>query len=421
MKTIPTRLSSLSVLFHPLLLASLGVVLLSLSIISLIAWIYEGVTMPEIVSYITLQFLPGSIRSLVLALLGMAFLAAGIWKLSDVMVFSLSGATPDGDKLVLGYERTSRHPRIVVLSGGAGMLILSSLGKHVERLTCITPIQDSVEYYYRASSLFEETDTNVYYVVPTPSRTRVLAELDDGTVKNVMTVNLDPSLAERHVARIMLAAEQEPASTTTSTPRAKGTDHSPPDSAALTPLSGDLPLTRLAREALRDADIIVLGPGSLFESVLPNLLLDELRTAVQQSNARTIYICNLMTEPGLTTGFGVGDHIRQIKRYGGFSPDYVLVNVQRIDPEVRQIYADFYQIPVSLSPEEYEETTVPGNGSSRRRVIVEESVVIEADLASSVIRYSASLDNPSEQQAVRVLRHDPQKLTSALLELLQRG
>src|SRR5207247_4190012 len=111
-------------------------------------------------------------------------------------------------------------------------------------------------------------------------------------------------------------------------------------------------------DAIEQADAIVFGPGSLFESILPNLLIPEVREAVQHSKARTIYICSLMTEPGLTSGFGVADHIRQITRYGGFAPDYVLVNAQRIEPEVRQVYLAANQSPVYLDPEGYAETIV---------------------------------------------------------------
>ena len=185
--------------------------------------------------------------------------------------------------------------------------------------------------------------------------------------------------------------------------------------------AADKPIPRLVVDALRDADAIVLGPGSLFESVLPDLLLDGFREAIQQSKAPKIYICNLMTEPGRTTGFGVADHIRMIKHYGGFSPDFVLVNAQRIDPEISQLYAAAHQSPVYLAPDEYEETTIlPGNQERQRRVIIEGSTVIEADLSSSVIQYTAALDNPIQSRAVRVLRHDGEKLTAAVLELLRR-
>jgi uncharacterized cofD-like protein len=183
-----------------------------------------------------------------------------------------------------------------------------------------------------------------------------------------------------------------------------------------------LPVTRPALDAIRNADAIILGPGSLFESILPNLLIDDLRTALQQSKARKIFVCNLMTEPGLTTGFSVGDHIRQIKQYGGFTPDYVLVNVQRIEHEVQQVYAAAQQLPVHLTPEEYEETSVPTSENVvQHQLVVEDSIVIEADLASSVVRYNASVNKAGESWAVRVLRHDPEKLITALLKLLRRN
>lgn len=140
------------------------------------------------------------------------------------------------------------------------------------------------------------------------------------------------------------------------------------------------------------------------------------------SHARKLYICSLMTEPGMTTGFGVGEHIRQIARFGGFTPDYVLVNAQRIDADVRRIYAAANQNPVFLSPEEYEETIVQATDRvTTRDVVVEGAIVIEADLASSVVQLTASLDNPGEGRTVRVLRHDPEKLIAAITEVLRRG
>jgi hypothetical protein len=142
---------------------------------------------------------------------------------------------------------------------------------------------------------------------------------------------------------------------------------------------------------------------------------------VGKSTARKLYVCNLMTEPGRTTGFSVADHIREIRRYAGFVPDYVLVNAQRIDSDVHRLYAAAHQSPVYLSPEEYEETAVlPGDRDGQRRLVIEGSVVIEADLASSVIQYTATLESPDQSRAVHVLRHDADKLTATILELLRR-
>jgi hypothetical protein len=405
---IKKRLSSLVYLARPLLLTFVGIVLLSVGVAFLLIWLYQTVPVPGVFYYLTLQFLPQPVRGLLLLLVGAAALLVGIWKLSGTVVIPLHGQAGSADEVVVDYS-ARRLPRITVLSGGAGMLVLSSLSRHVEQLICVTPLQDSIEYYYRASSLFHAQ--NVDYVVPTPHTPKVYAELDDGTTINVMHVDHRWHLAGRHVTKLYVKRDQEDF--------IEGNGQSSDTNALRHTV--ELKLTRPAADAIRNADAIVLGPGSLFESVLPNFLMDDFRNAVQQSKAKKIFICNLMTEPGLTTGFGVSEHIRQIKRYCGFAPDYVLVNVQRIEAEVQQLYEAAHQLPVYVTPEEYEETVVPKTeGVTARQLIIEDSIVIETDLASSVIQYKASISNPGESRAVQVLRHDPEKLTTALLEILRR-
>jgi hypothetical protein len=397
MQQILKRLSALSSLARPLALAFIGIICLSLGATYFAVAIYRTSELPALFYYITLQFLERWVRGLLFTLIGLAVLLVGIWRLSGVVVIPLS-ARPEGeDELVLGYHRANRRPKIAVISGGAGALILASLGRYAARLTCITPVQDPVEYYYRASSLYHFE--NVIFVPPTPAQLQVEVELDDGTRHNVKAnISHDERLAARHAVASFLVD-----GTSNGTASEQGR------------------IFRQALDAIEQADAIVLGPGSLFESILPNLLIPEMREAVRRSKARTIYICSLMTEPGLTSGFSVADHIRQITRYGGFAPDYVLVNAQRIDPDVRRIYEAANQSPVYLSPEEYEETIVSAtNRVTARDVLIEGSVVIEADLASSVVQLTASLDHPGEARTVRVLRHDPDKLAAAILEILRR-
>ncbi|WP_298820674.1 2-phospho-L-lactate transferase CofD family protein [Chloroflexus sp.] len=390
MKHILNRLSALRHLIPSLSLTFVGVVLLSLGVAYLFIHAYRTIEgLPEVVWWLTLQFLPRLWRGVLLMTVGLLVLAGGIWQLSGVVVIPRPSQLLADQELVLGYDQAQRPRRIVVISGGAGMLVLSALSDQVDRMTCIVPITDPVEYYYRASGLLNQP--NVYYAAPTPMPLEVIAELDDGTLIDVRHIHLQTELAPRRVQRLHLNQTDLP------------------------------PLTRVAVEALRDADAIVLGPGSLFESILPNFLLTEFAEAVQHSTAKKIFICNLMTEPGRTTGFRVADHIRAIKDYAGITPDYVLVNAQRIDPETTRIYAAANQTPVYLDPGDYEElTTLPGDTHGRRGVIIEGSMVIEADLAAAVIQYTTSLDNPQQSRAVRVLRHDGQKLAAALLELLRR-
>lgn len=394
MQRIFKRLSALGYLARPLALAFVGIVLLSIGVAYFFIMAYRSAALPEVFQILTLQFLPRWARGLAFTAVGLAVLLAGIWQLSGLAVIPLDGRANGLDELVLGYRSEVAAPRIAVLSGGAGMLMLAALGHYASKLTCITPAQDPVEYYYRASSLFNYQ--NVYYVAPTPVPVRVDVELDNGARLNIkQNISHDERLAARHVANLFLTS-------------ADGSDALPE-------------VTRLTLDSLAGSDAIIFGPGSLFESILPNLLLPQVREAIRRSKARKIYICNLMTEPGLTTGFGVADHIRQIVRYGGFAPDYVLINAQRIAPEVRQIYQAANQTPVYLNPEEYEETIVSSTGQlTAREVIVEGAVVIEADLASAVVQLTASLDHPGERRSVRVLRHDADKLVAAIQEILRR-
>lgn len=78
--------------------------------------------------------------------------------------------------------------------------------------------------------------------------------------------------------------------------------------------------------AILRADLILLAPGSLYTSTLPNLLIPELRRALQQTNAPILYVANLMTEPGETSGLDLEGHLRAILDIGGIRPTAVLVN-----------------------------------------------------------------------------------------------
>jgi uncharacterized cofD-like protein len=82
-----------------------------------------------------------------------------------------------------------------------------------------------------------------------------------------------------------------------------------------------------AVRAILDADLVVAGPGSLFTSVVPNLLVEDIRRAVGASSALKIYVCNVATQPGETDGFDVGQHVSALQRHvgSGLFP-YVLAN-----------------------------------------------------------------------------------------------
>ncbi|WP_148716594.1 gluconeogenesis factor YvcK family protein [Chitinolyticbacter meiyuanensis] len=94
-----------------------------------------------------------------------------------------------------------------------------------------------------------------------------------------------------------------------------------------------------AVQALWEADVIVLGPGSLYTSVLPNLLLPEVCAAINgNTRADIVYVCNIMTEAGETDGYGAADHLDALFRHGLARVDHVIVNDEAIPDAVCEAY-----------------------------------------------------------------------------------
>ncbi|WP_136608190.1 gluconeogenesis factor YvcK family protein [Paenibacillus dokdonensis] len=107
--------------------------------------------------------------------------------------------------------------------------------------------------------------------------------------------------------------------------------------------------------AIEEADAILIGPGSLYTSILPNLLVPKLAEAVMASEAIKIFVCNVMTQPGETDGYTVSDHLQAIYDHiGKHLFDYVIVNSGDIPPQVQDKYAEKGAKPVEL---DYDEVT----------------------------------------------------------------
>jgi uncharacterized cofD-like protein len=104
-----------------------------------------------------------------------------------------------------------------------------------------------------------------------------------------------------------------------------------------------------ALEAIREADLILLGPGSLYTSIIPNLLVAGVADAIRRSRATRVYIANIMTQPGETDGYSVSDHVRAIYEHsGGRIFDWVIVNNQPISPSLLRRYRAQGAEPVAV-------------------------------------------------------------------------
>ncbi|GIW38606.1 MAG: putative gluconeogenesis factor [Meiothermus sp.] len=106
--------------------------------------------------------------------------------------------------------------------------------------------------------------------------------------------------------------------------------------------------------ALQKAELIVLGPGSLYSSVIPSFLPKGIQVAIQQSPAKLVYIVNIMSERGETEGMDAYDHFHAVEQHLGRRPNVVLVNNARIPDDLLKRYRAEGQMPVHFNPKRFE-------------------------------------------------------------------
>src|SRR5712691_7331844 len=130
-----------------------------------------------------------------------------------------------------------------------------------------------------------------------------------------------------------------------------------------------LPLPE-ALAAIRSADVITVGPGSLYTSILPNLLVARVASAIGEAHATKIFICNLMTQPGETDGYTARQHMEIVKQYAPeIQFDFVIVNNRPISKEQTGRYAAEGASQIGIANDDLAETTLDG-----------ESEIVRADL-----------------------------------------
>lgn len=159
-----------------------------------------------------------------------------------------------------------------------------------------------------------------------------------------------------------------------------------------------------AVQAIREADLVVLGPGGLFCSVLPPILPGPIRAALAGTPARLVYVCNTTTQPGQTDGFGPAEHVAELVRLlGAGRLDYVLLNGQ---PPPAEAEAAYRQDGVHF---------MPVTPAELRRIRELGPVPVVGDFLEEGWRGKRTLHK------LDTIRHDPAKVGGALRGLLEPG
>ena len=149
--------------------------------------------------------------------------------------------------------------------------------------------------------------------------------------------------------------------------------------------------TPAALEAIGEADLILLGPGSLYTSVIPNLLVEGVAQAVAQADAPKIYVCNIMTQDGETEGYTAADHLEALLVHGAPGLlDLCLANTAPVDPGLLEKYREEDAAPLNVD---------------RERIAKLGLELVERPVASERGSYA---------------RHDPDRLARAILEIYRR-
>lgn len=355
-----------------ILVVFLGLLLLALGVAHLIRQatrdLQPGGFAQLVLDAVTLQFLPYPLRGLLVGVAGLTLVAAGSYKAARALTDPFRRA--EGGPLVeLIYQKRflARGPRIVAIGGGTGLsTLLRGLKEHTSNLTAIVAVADDggssgvlrtelgippvgdirrcIAALADAEPLMSELLQYRFPGSPSDSAPEAGGPLGGHAVGNLliaaMTAVEDGDFEEgvRRMNRVLAVRGQVlPATATPLTLNAELADGrvivgqsriarsagirrawiTPPDVRASTD----------ALAAIADAELIVLGPGSLYTSLLPSLMLPEIRAAIGASTAVRVYVCNVATQDGETAGFDLAAHVEALTAHVGTGlVDAVLAN-----------------------------------------------------------------------------------------------
>ena len=354
-----------------------GVLLASLSVAMGIAWVYRTFELPSgltsLVQLGTLQAVPHPARGLFLFGIGFAVMAYAIWRMIASVVAPLIALGPRRSS-VAGIVAEARFGRaapklnVVVIGGGTGLSTALRGLKHVNvgitaivtvtddggstgRLrtdfdmpapgdirNCIVALSDAEStvgklFNYRFERESETLGGHSFGNLFIAALTQVTGDFEQAVIESGRVLATHGRVLPTTLEDVRLGARLSGGTIVTGE-TAVGNSPEPIDRIFLEPARprGYEP----AIAAILGADLIVLGPGSLYTSVLPNLLVDGVREAIRFSRGRTVYVCNVATQQGETDDYDVADHVRAIiEHLGENTLDVVLANGEQVGEENR--------------------------------------------------------------------------------------
>ncbi len=379
-----------------------GVLLLGFALAILLRRVLSDERLAPASYWLTLQFLPVSVRLLLLLGLGLLLVFAGWRRIQHILytqVLPDLGAFENGElfAVLLRRYRRSRGPRIVTIGGGTGMpQLLRGLRKYSDNITAIVTVADDGgssgrlrrtmgilppgDFRNNIAALSEVEGLMVRlfqyrfadHELGDPEADNELAGHSFGnlfiTTMAAITGSFEAGIAESSkVLRVrgrVLPGTLEDVTLCAEVRRLRPdgeTEVVTVEGESMLPQArGQIERVYLKQEraraypeairAILQADLIVAGPGSFFTSVLPNLLVTGVRDAICASHAPRLYVCNVATQAGETDNFGVSEHMAKLREHAGSAFPNVLANSSYDPAHPPARNAQWVHLPPDLAP-----------------------------------------------------------------------
>jgi uncharacterized cofD-like protein len=340
-----------------LLLVLLGTTLLGVGLAILILDVYR--TTPEtwwlpIISAASLRFLPRLLRAVIFGGLGGALIIVGIWGINHSLMAPFLKPGYKVVEALAGHRRRDRGPRIAVIGGGHGLsVLLRGLKAYSNKITAIVTVADdggssgrlresfgilppgdirnclaamsndeamlAQLFQYRFPNGSSGLDGHSFGNLFISALAEITGSFEEAVAESGRVLSVSGRVLPSTLHNVQLVADVR-LPHLISEVRVAGESQIPESNGKVRRvwLEPNAPSAfPQAIRALLTADVIVIGPGSLFTSILPNLLVPDIANAIRSSRALKLYVCNVATQIGETDGYSCTDHLNAIEDHAG--------------------------------------------------------------------------------------------------------
>ncbi len=339
------------------LLVLLGTTMLAVGLAFVLLDIYR--TAPDnwlstVLSYASLRFLPRILRALIFGGIGVACVVIGILNLNRTLLLPYMRPGKAVVDTLAQYRRLDRGPNVVVIGGGHGQAtLLRGMKKFTRNLSAIVTVADDGGssgklreskgilppgdirnclaalsrdedligqlFQYRFTTGESGLEGHSFGNLLISALSEMTGSFERAVVEAGKALSIDGQVVPSTLNDVRLIADKSLPNIRREV-RVKGESHIPEVTGQVRRLwlePNSPPAFPPAIKAILQADMVVVGPGSLYTSILPNLLVPDITAAIRASSAFKVFVCNVTTQPGETDDYSCGDHIRAIEEHVG--------------------------------------------------------------------------------------------------------